>query len=379
MTSCRILFVLHSEVRGGLEEHVLSLLQSLSPEHFTLGLACPPALVAAMAPELDALPVKVFPVEPVRWTSVRTICQLWHALQQFRPDIVHCHLFRATLVGAPLARAAKIPLVVETYHGREVWRQGLVKGQFVVDRLVSHCVDHIIAVSKAAARFLVECKGISAGKISVIPNGRNLEDFEPSCDRVRTTIRQRLDVPDTTPLLGVVGRLEAQKGHRFLLAALPAILAEFPHARLLLIGDGSLQHNLAAQAEQLGIRHAVIFAGFQSNVPAYMAAADVMVLPSLYEGLPLTAIEAAAMGKPIVATDVDGTPEVVRHATTGLLVPPAAPAALAEAILTLLRQPALTSQYGVAAQAWVRQQFDLRRQVAETENLYLQLLATQKR
>lgn len=379
MMRYRLLFLLYSEVRAGLEEHVLSLLQELSREHFTLGLACPDTLVDAMATELEALPVEVFPMTTVQWTKIHTVRRLWKVLRSFRPDIVHCHLFRATLVGAPLARVAGVPVVLETYHGREVWRQGFLKGHFVVDRLVSRYVDRIIAVSEAAARFLVEGKRIAAAKITVIPNGRDLAAFEPRNAQARAMIRQSLRLPDTAPVLGVVGRLEAQKGHRFLLEAMPQVLAEFPDTRLLLVGDGSLRAQLATQVGQLGLRHAVIFAGFQRDIPSYVAATDVMVLPSLYEGLPLTAIEAAAMGKPMVATAVDGTPEVIRHRTTGLLVPPAAPTPLAKAVLMLLRQPDLASQYGAAARAWVRQRFDLQRQVAETERLYLDLLTAQKR
>ena len=374
MTRRCLLFVLHSDVRAGLEEHVLSLLQELSPQRFALGLACPARLIGAMATELDALPVDCFPVEPIRWMNARSVSRLWEVLRHFHPDIVHCHLFRATAVGAPLARAAGVPVVVETYHGREFWRRGPLKSGFIVDRLVSRCVDRIIAVSEAAARFLVDCKGIAASKITVIPNGRNLDAFAPRNGHTRAMMRKRLRLPDASPVLSEVGRLKEQKGHRFLLDALPQLLAEFPDARLLLIGDGSLRARLEAQAEQLGIRSPVIFVGFQPEVPAYVAATDVMVLPSLHEGMPLTAIETAAIGKPLVATEVGGVPEVVRHGTTGLLVPPATPARLADALLMLLRQPDLAAQYGTAARAHARQRFDLQRQVAETEDLYLELL-----
>jgi glycosyltransferase involved in cell wall biosynthesis len=373
-----VLFFLSSSVRAGIEEHVLDLLQSLSKERFVVGLACPAALADAMATELDPLAVEVFHVEAASWTKLQAIRRLGKIIRRFQPDIVHCHLFRATLVGAPLAKATGVPCVLETYHGREAWRQGLLKGNFFVDRLVSRCVDRIIAVSEAAARFLVEGKGILAQKIVVIPNGRDLRIFIPRQGENGTAIRGQLGIPDKAPLLGVVGRLEAQKGHRFLLDALPLILAEFPDTRLLLVGEGRLQTTLEAQAERLGLRDAVIFAGFQRDVPAYIDVIDVMILPSLHEGMPLTAIEAAAMAKPMVATAVDGTVEVVHHGTTGLLVPPAASAPLAQAILTLLRQPALAKQYGHAARERALKQFDRQRQVADIERLYFTTLSGQK-
>jgi glycosyltransferase involved in cell wall biosynthesis len=192
-------------------------------------------------------------------------------------------------------------------------------------------------------------------------------------------LRQHWGIPDNVPVLGVVGRLEAQKGHRFLVEALPQVLAEFPDACVLLVGEGSLRPALEAQASTLGIRDRLIFAGFQHDVSVYLNAMDVVVLPSLYEGMPLAAIEAAAMAKPMVATSVDGTTEVIQHGSTGLLVPPAAPGPLARAILTLLQQPELARQYGQAARRQALHRFDLRRQVGETERLYVNTIAATKR
>ncbi|ETX01853.1 MAG: hypothetical protein ETSY1_05850 [Candidatus Entotheonella factor] len=377
MTQLRLLFFLNSGVRGGIEEHVLSLLQHLPRDHFRFALACPPELIEAMTGDLTDLPVTVFPVRATGWTQWREMLHLQHIVQQFQPHIVHCHLFRATLVGAPIAWAMRVPVIVETYHGREAWRQGQsLKGQFVIDRLVAGCVNHIIAVSEAAARFLIEHKRIPAHKITVIPNGRDLRAFQPG-RRAGSAIRKRFQIPASAPVLGVVGRLEPQKGHQYLLQALPQICASFPDARLLLVGEGSLHSALQNQAKDLGLHDNVIFAQFQSDIPAFLDAMDIVVLPSLHEGLSLTAIEASAMAKPIVATDVDGTPEVVRDGTTGVLVPPAAPDDLAHAVLTLLQHPDLAFRYGAAAHAWARQHFDLQRQIDETERLYLELIAMQ--
>ena len=112
----------------------------------------------------------------------------------------------------------------------------------------------------------------------------------------------------SVPVVGVVGRLEAQKGHAYLFEAWPSIIAEFPDARLLVVGDGSLRTRLQTRAQELGVADSVIFAGFRADMPRVLDALDVLALPSLYEGMPLTAIEASAMGRPVVATAVDGTP-----------------------------------------------------------------------
>ncbi len=375
----RLLFFLTSSVHGGIEEHVLSLLQRLPHDRFRTGLACPPELIDAMKSDLHGLPVTVFPVRATGWTQWRDLWQLCDILQRFRPDIIHCHLFRATLVGAPVAWAMRVPVILETYHGREAWRQGEgLKGQFVIDRLVSCCVSHIIAVSAAAARFLTAHKRIPSNKITVIPNGRDLNAFQPG-RKTGSTVRKHFQIPASAPVLGVVGRLELQKGHQYLLQALPQICAVFPDTRLLLVGEGSLHAALQAQAKDLGLHANVIFTQFQRDIPAFLEAMDIVILPSLHEGLPLTAIEASAMAKPVIATSVDGTPEVVRDGTTGILVPPAVPDDLAKAVITLLQRPDLAFQYGAAAHAWVRQQFDIQRQVDETERLYVEMIARRKR
>src|SRR5439155_269751 len=169
-----------------------------------------------------------------------------------------------------------------------------------------------------------------------------------------------------TPLVGVIGRLEEQKGHVYMLEAWPSVLAEFPDARLLLVGDGSLRGALERRAQDLGIAASVRFAGFRSDVPRVLDALDVLALPSLYEGMPLTAIEASAMAKPVVATAVDGTPEVIREGRTGRLVPPRDVVALSRALRSVLRDPAAAPRMGSAGRDLVFNRFDLTRQVDAT-------------
>jgi glycosyltransferase involved in cell wall biosynthesis len=172
------------------------------------------------------------------------------------------------------------------------------------------------------------------------------------------------------PLVGVVGRLEPQKGHAYLLEAWPSVLAEFPDARLLIVGDGSLRSRLQTRAHELAVADRIIFAGFRADVPRVLDALDILALPSLYEGMPLTAIEASAMARPVVATAVDGTPEVIREARTGRLVPPADPGALSRAIRGILRDPLGAERMGRAGRDFVLDRFALDRQVASTARVY---------
>jgi glycosyltransferase involved in cell wall biosynthesis len=368
MRVIRLMFVLTSPVRGGVEEVVVSLARHLDPAEFRLSMAAPPALLEALAPDLDGVAIDTLAVQAERASELPRLSRFIAAV---RPDVVNPHLFRSTLVAAPLARWHRVRAVVETYHGREAWR-GDGHAGFLPDRVVARLVDRVIAVSAAAGEFLVTRKGYPAHRVVVVPNGRDLTVFVPGRDR--EAAREELGLDAHAPLVGVVGRLETQKGHGDLLAAWPAVTAALPDARLLVVGDGSLRGDLEAQARGLGVRASIVFAGYRADVARVLGAVDVLALPSLHEGMPLTAIEGAAMGLPVVATAVDGTPEVVRHGVTGLLVPVRDVPALGRALVDLLLDPARARAMGRAARRWALERFDLARQVQATGRVYRECL-----
>jgi glycosyltransferase involved in cell wall biosynthesis len=368
MRPIRLMFALTSPVRGGVEEVVLALLQRLDPSEFELALAAPGTLLDALGAELGGARVATCDVQAESWLRGGDVRRLAAFMDVIRPDVVNAHLFRSTAVAAPLAKLQRVRGVVETYHGREGWRHGFPRGSFLPDRLVSLTVDRVIAVSEAARRFLVRAKGYAERKIVVVPNGRDLTRFRPGAHRVDG--RKELGLDAVAPVVGVLGRLETQKGHAYLLTAWPAVTREFPDACLLVLGDGTLRERLERQARDLGVAGSVIFTGFRADVPRMLDTVDILALPSLYEGMPLTAIEGSAMARPIVATAVDGTPEVIRDGVTGVLVPPADPAALAMALVRLLRDRSASERMGFAGRDHVLSRFSLTRQVEATARVY---------
>jgi glycosyltransferase involved in cell wall biosynthesis len=364
------LHVLHftnMSTRGGAEEHILTLVRGLDRARFRPFLACPPEAAALLAPDLPR-DVEVVPVCLRGPREVGGAVRLADALRSRRIDVLHSHLFYSSLFASPVGRACGVPLIVETPHVRELWRRGRLKRSYVVDRLAARFVDRFIAVSRANARYLIEEKGLPAPKVVVVENGCDLRRFAavPSA----AAVRPELGLAGPGPVLVVVGRLEPQKGHHVLLDALPAVRAEFPSARLVCVGEGAERTALEAQAARLGLNGCVRFVGFRPDVPRWLAAADVVVLPSFYEGLPLAAIEALAASRPVVATAVDGTPEVVVDGRTGLTVAPGDSRALAEAIRRLLREPLLARRLAQAGRRWVEERFDEDRQVRLTEQVY---------
>jgi glycosyltransferase involved in cell wall biosynthesis len=366
----------NAEVRGGAEEHILTLLRGLDRSRFRPLLVCPPETAAKLSADLPG-DVAVVPLRLHRLRDLGAAFRLARLLRERRVDILHSHMFYSSLFASPVAWLCGVPVIVETPHVREHWRRGL-KSTYVVDRLAGRFVDRFIAVSRANARYLVGEKALPADKVVVIENGSDLGRFS----------RRREPAPDLKPSLGfgprdpvllALGRLEPQKGHRVLLQALPLVRREFPRARLVCVGEGGERRTLEAQAASLQLTEAVRFVGYRSDVEAWLALADVMVLPSFYEGLPLVAIEALAAQRPVVATAVDGTPEVVVHGQTGLTVPAGDPTALAEAITRLLRQPEWARRLALAGRRWVEDRFSAQRQVRLTEELYVEAWESRRR
>jgi len=373
MNSSRIpvLHFSNALARGGAEEHVLTLLRGLSREYFQLHLVCTPVVAKLLEKDLPQ-DVEVFPLSFYKPQQAATALGLAKILRQRRIQILHSHLFYASLFASPVGWACRVPAIIETPHVREQWRQGL-KSRFVIDRWIGRCVTHYIAVSEANARYLIDEKGLPGQKIHVIHNGSDLKRFQSGRTSSRN-LRAALGLADDVLVLLVAGRLEPQKGHTVLLEALPLIRREFPQVCTIFAGDGSLQNQLQQRARSLGLYDCVKFVGFQSNMQDWFSLADIKVLPSFYEGLPLVAVESMAVGTPVVATAVDGTPEIVLHEKTGLTVPPGDPAKLAQAICRLLANSGLRKQYGEAGRRWVHEQFSQEKQIRQTEELYLRAL-----
>jgi glycosyltransferase involved in cell wall biosynthesis len=239
-------------------------------------------------------------------------------------------------------------------------------------RSVNRLLDITIAVSSFSRGMLMENYGIPSSKIVAIRNGVDVSRFDQHFDR--EAIRTELGLRPSDRIVALVGRFAPRKGHNHALSALAKAKGQFHDLRMVLAGDGELDADIRDQADRLGVLNSVVFAGFRRDIPALLAASDLLLLPSEDESLPLVILEAMASRLPVVATDVGGISEAVEHGRTGLLVRPADVDGLAEALIQILGDRGRARAMGVAGREKVEREFRAEARASAVFKLYEQVL-----
>ena len=352
--------------RGG-QVQVFSLARGLLRRGHEALVICPPGSELEAACSRDGVQVETASMRAE--LDVVAMLKVAGALRRFGADIVHFHTARAHTIGLAAARLACTPVKVLSR------RVDFPPGKNPFSKIKYRAkVDAIAAVS-GAVRDVLEEGGVDPNLITVIHSGVDLERFK---DRVDSSyIRGELGIPESAPLVGSVGALAPQKAHSYLLRAARELADVRPDVRYIIVGDGELEGELKALARSLHLEEIVRFAGFRRDVPAVLAAIDVFVLSSRYEGTPNVLLEAMAAGTPVVATCVGGVPEIVVDGECGLLVPPADPVALADAIHRALRDDSLRQRLVANGAIRVRD-FSVERTIEKTELLYHKLVRAKK-
>ena len=374
----RVAQFLNGTVRAGAEEVALELARGLRPEIFRSYLVCPQQLLDAFAQDWKEVHVVDWPLSLESPWQFRKAKEFVDFLRSENIDVVHAHMVRAGLAAVPLARLAGTPVVVQTCHGREAWRTSWVSRRYWIDRRIAAWSDATVAVSESTLQYLKEVKRIDPSRTMLIRNGRPTNGYDKPTRIREDRLRTEFGLQPGDRVVGVFGRLEEQKGHKHLLQAIPSVLKAIPSLKVLFVGEGGLRTVLQHDVQSRGLAHRVVFTGYRRDCNEIMAICDLIALPSLFEGMPLVPIEAALLGKPVLATAVDGTTEVVVDEVTGVLVPPAQPAAMAKALTDLLLDQEKLLTLGKQAQARAQRVFSVDRQIEETEKLYLNLLGKPK-
>lgn len=367
-----VLLLVESMEVAGAEKVVLSLARGLDRGRFRPLVGCLTS-EGPLAEALRQVGVPVFALGKRRGFDLGVVRRLIRLLREQRVDVVHTHVWNADVWGRFSALLARVPVRMMTAHNVDDWK---TPPQLAVDWALAKVSAQVVCVSEAVKEFYRTRAGVSPRKLSVILNGIDLAPFNDVSTDAGSK-RRELGVPVDAPVCSVIARLVPQKGHRYLLAALPAIREAFPSAVVLVVGNGSERESLERQAHELGLLgDAVRFLGERRDIPEILKATDVLVLPSSErEGLPICVLEAMAARRPVVVTDLGGNRQVIEEGRTGFIVPAADAGALAAGIRRMLEDPEQARAMGEAGRAKVEREFGVSRMVQQTADLYESLLA----
>ena len=372
MAKLRIIEMIDKPALGGGQTAVLLLARGLAPEVFEAAVSSGGG--GPLVDEAGRRGLRHIPFSVGSRLSLKPVAEIVRILEVEKTDILHTHGGYAGLYGRWAARRARTPVVVHTLHGIHYlhYRNPALRRLSIwQERFLSRTTDALVLVCQSDMALAKKHRLAAREKLIVIPNGLDASaaDNRPSAP----DLWAELGLEQGKPVVGTVARLHRQKGIIHLLGAAPRILDAVPGAKIVVVGDGPLGRELRRRAAAPGLEGRFVFLGEREDAGSIMALFDVFVLPSLWEGLPFVLVEAAAVGKPIVATAVDGVPEVIDNGTTGVLVRPGNADALADAVISLLSDKARAAEMAEAARSLIPPRFPLRRTVEQHQDLYLRL------
>jgi glycosyltransferase involved in cell wall biosynthesis len=308
---------------------------------------------------------------------VRIVYRLYRFLADIRPDIVQTHALHANLLARPAALLAGVRVIIATENAlpdieREPWRRVLNAPLHALNRRLDRSTQRIVVASEHVRRW--KDAGGRSEKFCVVGPPLDLDRFTSTQTR---PLRSRPLCQGEVPVLGVVGRLSAEKGHRLLIAAMPEILAQAPKAQLLVVGSGPLEAKLRAQVAALDLADHVEFLGYMNDVETVFSRMDILIVPSLSDAFPRVALEGMLMELPVVGSRTGGIAEIILDGETGLLVPPGDSAPLAHACRYLLSHPDVARQMGQRGRERVLAEFHPSQFIARYEALYACAIADQ--
>ncbi len=357
----RVMFIITSMQVGGAETLLVELVRRMNRGRFLPELCC----LKAPGPlgEMLAQEIPVHHDLIRRKTDVSVLWRLAGLLKRRHIDaVVTVGAGDKMFWGRLAARLAGVPVVASALHST-----GFPDRVQFANRLLAPLTDAFIAVAEPQAKHLAAHEGCTAAKVRVIPNGVDVERFRPG--EPSREFRAELDLPEGTPVVGIVAALRPEKNHELFLRAAVRVLDAAPRARFLIVGDGPQREELESLAQSLNVAHAVRFLGMRKDVPELLSLIDVLALTSHIEANPVSILEAMAAGKPVVATRVGSVDRAVQEGRTGYIVSPGNEEELASRLIKLLGSRAEASTMGRAGRQFVVEHASIERMVAGYEDL----------
>jgi len=370
MTGAHVLHLIDGLNIGGAEVLLRDLTSGLLRRGYrvSVGYSTPGPLVR----ELEDLGINLMHLPRLARVDPTLLAGMVRLMRRDPPQIVHTHLFKSDFHGRLAAQIAQVPVVISTLHNNDSWARNKWLGR--IYGASAHYADRLIAVSNDVREFHLKQTFVPAEKLLTIENGVDVRPFIGQ-DKAGEELRKNYGIASSAPLFGIIGRLKPQKDHMTFLRAAAEIYLQRPDARFLIIGDGPLRTELEKKTSDMGLLPALHFTGLRNDIPAVLAALDVLVLSSKWEGLPVTLLEGMAASCPVVATAVGGVSHAVLSDISAFLVQPEDSLALAKACLRLANDPDLCKRMGKAGFKHVVEEYSLGKMIDRIAALYDALLA----
>jgi glycosyltransferase involved in cell wall biosynthesis len=395
MKKAKVLHIITRLDRGGSAENTIITVTGLDKTKYDITLIKGPTFESKMSKEeyisvmanlknaqlkgvkLLNIPFLLRRINP--FFDLLTFFSLYILLIKENPTIVHSHTSKAGLLGRFAARLAGVPIIVHTPHGHVFFGYfGPFKTKIFIllEKLAARLTDKIITLSNREKEDYLSFKIAEEDKFSVICSGVGLNKFKESPLSEKQNLKKELGIPENSIIAGTAGRLVPVKGPEFLIKAARYIISRYPDAYFIFTGDGPLEQDLKRRALKMGISENIIFLGWRDNIAQIISIYDIFVLPSLNEGMGRVLAEAMALGKPIVASNIGGIPDLVIHGDNGFLVPPKNPKQLAKYIQVLIEDKDKRQKMGLRGKE-MSLNFGAGRMIEKIASLYEELLIHQ--
>jgi len=370
MAKYKILCTLNQARVAGTEKHLLIILKNLNRDLFE-----PAVLCFSDGPLIELLReqgIKAWALQRERFLDYSTAKKTYRLIKENKFDLLHSHCGQFACI---IAKLAGVPYLIETRHGLYLNFDQLDKVNFLrslINKNKAKFVDMTITVNKIDKKILSEKFGAPENKIREVANGLDLEEIKSL--KIAAQIKNELQIAPGCNIVGTVARFTEQKGLKYFVEAAKLIKEQIPNCKFIIVGDGELKNSLIKFAQNIGIYQEIIFTGYRVDAVSILSIFDIFVLPSLWEGMPYTILEAMALKKPVVATNVFGNSEIVLNGKTGNLVSPRDSFAISKAVIALLKNKEKAKKMGENGFHRIKTDFSGKKMTEKIEHIYLELL-----
>ena len=375
MRKSRIIHIQVLPILSGVQKSMLDIISRLDPNKYDITVLC----------QAEGELTQALKQKNIRFTTLSELkreinpyydflafLKLYKLLRHGKYDLVHTHSSKPGIIGRLAAKAAGIKCIVHTVHGFAFHENSSKLQIFLVgifEKLAGMVSHKVVFVNKKDRDIASKMKLVANHKMVIIHNGIDLSQFNSG-----KGVKSGNGVKKNGAMVGMIARLWEQKAPQDYIASIPKVVDKIPDAKFLVIGNGPLEEELKEMSNRLGVSKNVLFLGWRQDIKDLLKIIDVVVLPSLWEGLPVSILEAMALSKPVVATNIKGNNELVVHGETGYLVEPGNPEEISSYVLKLLNDQPLAKKMGRLGYSRVKEKFALNKIVEQTSSLYENLL-----